>query len=126
MLIHNAVDLPQKQIILVCGIGIVHQTQKADAPLRKQAVDVSFHHLQFPAETGLRFAEDDVKPFLLGGMQHALEGRAAAVCAAVVIINVDFVDFPAVGMGIFRQQGALVLYAVAVVFGGALALVLLR
>lgn len=56
----------------------------------------------------------------------ALEGRAAAVCAAVVIINVDFVDFPALGMGIFRQQGALVLYAVAVVFGGALALVLLR
>ena len=45
MLIHNAVDLPQKQIILVCGIGIVHQTQKADAPLRKEAVDVSFHHL---------------------------------------------------------------------------------
>ena len=59
-------------------------------------------------------------------MQHALEGRTAAVCAAIVIINVDFVDFPALGMGIFRQQGALVLYAVAVVFGGALAFVLLR
>ena len=59
-------------------------------------------------------------------MQHALEGRAAAVCAAVVIINVDFVDFPAVEWAYSVSRARWFLYAVAVVFGGALALVLLR
>lgn len=67
-LIDQAVDLPGLFVALVGRIRVVHQTDKADAPDREEAVDVPFHQLQFPVK----------RDWLLHRMMSNL--RASASC----------------------------------------------
>ena len=55
-LVHQAVDLPGLFVALVGRVRIIHQTDKADAPDREEAVDVPFHQLQLTGEAGLALA----------------------------------------------------------------------
>ena len=110
-LVHQAVDLPGLFVALHLGVGVVRHGDEADAPDGKQAVDVLLYQLHVAGEPGLGLAQDDLKFFLLGGLDHAVEVRAVAVNAGEVLIAVDRVDVPAVVNGVVGQQGFLVLDA---------------
>lgn len=110
-LVHQAVDLAGFFIAFDFGVGVVRHGNEADAPDGKQAVDVLFHQLHIAGKPGLGFAQDDLKFFLLGGLDHAVEVRAVAVNAGKVLIAENRVDIPPVFDGVVGQQGFLVLDA---------------
>ena len=110
-LVHQAVDLPGLLVALDLGVGVVRHRDKPDAPDGEQAVDVLLHQLHVPGKAGLRFAEDDLEFFRLGGLDHAVEVGAVAVDSGKILIAKNRVDIPAVVDGVAGQQGLLVLDA---------------
>ena len=77
----------------------------------KQAVDVFLHQLHIPGKAGLAFAEDNLKLFLLGRLNHPVEVGPQAVGAGVVLVTVDVVDVPPPLHCVRNKQGFLILDA---------------
>ena len=86
-------------------------------------MDVLLHQLHVPGKAGLALTEDDLEFLRLGGLDHAVEVRAAAVNARLVLITVNGVDIPPVVDGVAGQQRLLVLDALG--FGLLLVFILL-
>ena len=110
-LVDQAVDLPGLFVALYLRVGIVGHGDEADAPDGKQAVDVFLHQLHIPGKAGLAFAEDNLKLFLLGRLNHPVEVGPQAVGAGVVLVTVDVVDVPPPLHCVRNKQGFLILDA---------------
>jgi len=110
-LVDQAVDLPGLFVALYLRVGIVGYGDEPDAPDGKQAVDVFLHQLHIPGKAGLAFAEDNLKLFLLGRLNHPVEVRPQAVGAGVVLVTVDVVDVPPPLHCVRNKQGFLILDA---------------
>ena len=110
-LVDQAVDLPGLFVALYLRVGIVGYGDEPDAPDGKQAVDVFLHQLHIPGKAGLAFAEDNLKLFLLGRLNHPVEVGPQAVGAGVVLVAVDVVDVPPPLHCVRNKQGFLILDA---------------
>lgn len=59
--IDKSVNLPCFFIALNFCVRMVYDTDESNAPDREKAMDILFNKLQFPCESGLRLAKDNVK-----------------------------------------------------------------
>ena len=85
-LVHQTVDLAGFLVALDLRVGVIGHGDEADAPDRKEPVDILFHQLHVPGEAGLGFAEDQLELLLLRRRQHPVEVRAESVRAGVVLV----------------------------------------
>ena len=110
-LVDKAVELAAFFARLVGGVHMVHQSDKPDAPLGEEAVEVLFRQLHIPGKPGLGLDQQHLKPPFPGVPQQLHKGGPVPVGAGIVLVAVDPVHLIPLFPGIPQQHGFLVVDA---------------
>ena len=115
-LVDQTIDLAGLLITLISGVGVVNDTDEANAPDGEQTMNILFDELKLSGKPRLSFTEDDIKLMGLGICKKTLELRTVTVRSSVIIVAVNIMDIPSLTYGVLEQHCLLVLDAVAVIF----------